>query len=342
MNRLRKCLVWDLDNTLWDGVLLEEPVSVKPEVVDVIKELDSRGILNSIASRGDERLSLSNLEKNNLKELFLVPQINWQPKSQSILKISSELNISFDAIAFIDDDEFELEQISYMLPDVLTFHAEDAKNLPMYPDFSPLEITAEAKERRKLYQAEMQRKTAEENFKSRKEFLISCRMKLTIRSMREDDITRVLELMTRTHQLNTTGIILTKDEIKKIYHQGVDGKNIFVAELEDRFGWYGIVGVAMCEADKVLWRLNYLAISCRVMGRGIEKAILITLVEKAIQNDFKSIEAEFIDTGRNKMMRGLYQMSGFVGEKNESNSDRIKFYAVKNKLARVPEWVQVL
>lgn len=342
MNRIRKCVVWDLDNTLWDGVLLEEQVSVKPEVIDVIKELDSRGILNSIASRGDESLALSNLEKNKLKDLFLIPQINWQPKSQSILRISSELNISLDAIAFIDDDEFELEQISYMLPDVLTFHAGEAKNLPMYPEFSPSEITVEAKERRKLYQAEIQRKTVEENYKSRKDFLISCCMKLTLRPMKEDDITRVLELMTRTHQLNTTGIILNKDEIKKIYHQGVNGKNIYVAELEDRFGWYGIVGVAMCEAKKALWRLNYLAISCRVMGRGIEKAILVTLAQKAIQKDFKTIAAEFIDTGRNRMMRGLYQMSGFVSEKNKENSDRIKFYAVKNKLARVPEWVQVL
>lgn len=342
MNRIRKCVVWDLDNTLWSGVCLEEQVKVKPEVSDTIKELDSRGILNSIASRGDESLALSILEKNNLKDLFLVPQINWQSKSKSILRISSELNISLDSIAFVDDDEFELEQISYMLPEVLTFHAEQAKYLPTFPDFSPSQITTEAKERRKLYQAEIERKLAEENYKTRKDFLISCRMKLTLRPMKEDDITRVSELMTRTHQLNTTGIILNKDEIKTIFLQGKKDKNIFVAELEDRFGWYGIVGAAIFETNKLLWKLNYLAISCRVMGRGIEKAILITLVQEAIRKNFKTIEAEFSDTGRNKMMRGLYQMSGFTSAKNSGNSDHIKFYAVKKKLARVPDWVEVI
>ena len=342
MNNIRKCVVWDLDNTLWNGICLEEEVKVKLEVSDAIKELDSRGILNSIASRGDESLALSILEKNNLKDLFLVPQINWQPKSKSILRISSELNISLDSMAFVDDDEFELEQISFMLPEVLTFHAEQAKYLPKYPEFSPSEITAEAKARRNLYQAEIERKLAEENYKTRKDFLIACRMKLTLRPMKENDITRVSELMTRTHQLNTTGIILNKDEIKTIYLQGKEDKNIFVAELEDRFGWYGIVGVAMFETKKLLWKLNYLAISCRVMGRGIEKAILITLVQEAIRENFKSIEAEFTDTGRNRMMRSLYQMSGFVSEKKSGNSDHIKFYAVKNKLARVPEWVEVI
>lgn len=341
MSLIKKCLVWDLDNTLWDGICLEEKVKVKPEISDTIKELDSRGILNSIASRGDEDLALSILEQNKLKDYFLVPQINWLPKSQNILKISSELNLSLDAIAFIDDDEFELEQISYMLPEVLTFHAEEAKNLPMRSDFSPLEITVEAQKRRKLYQAEIERKITEENYKSRKDFLISCRMRLILRPMKECDITRVLELMTRTHQLNTTGLIFSKDELIELFHQGNGNTNIVVTELEDKFGWYGIIGVAMYETKNLLWKLIYLAISCRVMGRGIERAILITLVRQAISNNFKVIEADFIDTGRNKMMRALYQMAGFVGKKNIEKSSPIKFYAVENNLAQIPEWLEI-
>lgn len=341
MGKLRKCVVWDLDNTLWDGVCLEETVEIKPEISEVIRELDSRGILNSIASRGDEDLALSILGKYNLRDLFLFPQINWQPKSKNILKISSNLNIELDSIAFIDDDEFELQQILYMLPGVLTFPAKDAKYLPRYAEFSPSEITTEAKVRRKLYQAENERSKEELKFKTRKEFLISCQMKLTIRPIREDDISRVLELMTRTHQLNTTGIILSKEEINKLYKHSKENKKIFVAELEDRFGWYGIVGVAMYETEDELWRLNYLAISCRVMGRGIEKAILITLIKKAMENDYKTFKAEFFDTGRNKMMRGLYQMSGFVNESKSRNSNHIIFSAMVKDLANVPDWIEV-
>ncbi len=342
MGTLRKCVVWDLDNTIWDGICLEnEKVTVKPEVAAAIKELDSRGILNSIASRGDEDLALSVLEKNLLKDFFLFPQINWQPKSKSILTICSKLNISPDSVAFVDDDEFELQQIIYMLPEVLTIKAGDAEHIAEYPDFSPGEITSEARNRRKFFQAEIMRNESEKKFRSRKDFLVSCEMKLTIRPITEDDIPRVTELMTRTHQLNTTGIILSKDEIKKIHLLERDKKTIIAAELEDRFGKYGIVGAAMIETVEESWKLQYLAISCRVMGRGIEKAILITLVNNALKNSFRTIEAEFFDTGRNKMMRGLYQMSGFINRNPIINSKHIIFSAIVNNLARVPDWIEV-
>jgi FkbH-like protein len=342
MSKLRKCVVWDLDNTLWDGVCLETKVNVKPEVSKTVKELDSRGILNSIASRGDENLSLNILRENKLLDYFLLPQINWLPKSQSILKITSELNLSLDSIAFIDDDEFEREQISYMLPDVLTIRAEDAEQIINFPDFSPEEITVEAKSRRKLYLADMERKKAELNFKERKDFLLSCGMKLKIRQMNGEDVSRVLELMTRSHQLNTTGILLTNEDIINIHNEEKDRRKIYVAELEDKFGWYGIVGVAIYETEKLTWKLNYLAVSCRVMGRGIEKALLITLVNKALMEKFKTIGAEFYDTGRNKMMRGLYQMSGFISSIDERDPKRIIFYASEKDLASIPEWVEVL
>ena len=339
---LKKCLVWDLDNTLWDGVCLEGNVKVKSEVIETIKKLDSRGILHSIASRGDKDLAFSILEQNNLQDFFLVPQINWLPKSQSIIKISTDLNLSLDTIAFIDDDKFEREQVSFMLPDVLTIEAENAKYIPEYSEFSPKEISKEALTRRTLYQEELNRKSAEQDYISRKDFLISCGMKLKIRAMNETDITRVLELMTRTHQLNTTGLLMNKNELINILVNTSGNLNIMVAELVDKFGSYGIIGVAMYESNEQMWRLKYLAISCRVMGRGIEKAILLKLVQTAVKEKFLKIEAEFCNTGRNKMMRALYQMSGFIIKKNKKESATIIFQADKKKLANIPEWVEVL
>ena len=295
MSSLKKCLVWDLDNTLWDSVCLEGSVKVKSEVIETIKKLDSRGILHSIASRGDRDLAFSILEENNLQDFFLVPQINWLPKSQSISKISSGLNLSLDTIAFIDDDKFEREQVIFMLPDVLTIEAESAGYLPEYSEFSPLENTKEAHIRRSLYQAELNRKSAEQNYMSRKDFLILCGIKLKIRAMNGNDIPRVLELMTRTHQLNTTGLIMNKNELTNFLVNTSGDLNIMVAELEDIFGSYGIIGVAMYESKKQMWRLKYLAISCRVMGRGIEKAILIKLVQTAVKEKFIKIEAELLN-----------------------------------------------
>jgi len=342
VSSLKKCLVWDLDNTLWEGVCLEGSVKIKSDVIESIKKLDSRGILHSIASRGDKDLAFSILNQNNLQDFFLVPQINWLPKSQNIIKISSELNLPLESIAFIDDDKFEREQVSFMLPDVLTIEAENAKYLPEFAEFSPIDISDESHQRRTLYQAELNRKKAEQEYLSRKDFLTSCEMKLKIRAMNGNDIPRVLELMTRTHQLNTTGLILNKNELTKIFDDASGNINIIVAELVDIFGSYGIIGVAMYEANQQTWLLKYLAISCRVMGRGIEKAILIKLVQTAVKEKFKDIEAEYCDTGRNKMMRALYQMSGFIINKNKAEKSKIIFQADKENIAGIPEWVEVV
>jgi FkbH-like protein len=340
MNAVKKCLVWDLDNTLWGGVCLEGKVRVKKQVLRTLKELDRRGILHSIASRGDEDCALKALEENKVDKFFLVPQINWLPKSQNILKISKELRLSLDSIAFIDDDRFELEQVAYMLPDVLTIESEKAKELPGLSFFSPQEITAEARQRRGSYQAELHRKKSELGFKTREDFLLSCGMELKVRRIKEKDIPRVLELMTRTHQLNTTGLMLDHDELIELIHKKSGKSLIMVAELRDRFGRYGIIGTALIETAPI-WKLKYLALSCRVMGRGIERAFLASVVRGALQQGTNSVAAEFRDTGRNRMMRALYQMMGFQLDENSRHSHTVIFRAKLEDVPEMPRWVKV-
>jgi FkbH-like protein len=342
MSSVKKCLIWDLDNTLWDGVLLEGSVRLRQEVVRTITELDRRGILHSIASRGDEDLALAALQEHQLDGFFLIPQINWLPKSQSILAISRRLDISLDALAFIDDDPFEREQIAYMLPSVLTIPSEEAAELPGRAEFSPIEITGEAEHRRTFYQAEIQRNLAAREFTTREEFLLSCKMRLTIRPMNAEDIPRVLELMTRTHQLNTTGIVLDRPSLTEIFQGKQNGMTVTVAELRDRFGWYGIIGTAIGEATGDRWRLKYLAVSCRVMGRGIERALLASLVHAALDHGHRRPEAEFHDTGKNKMMRALYQMMGFTANGSPDASGTLIFHARPAWLPDIPRWVEVV
>jgi FkbH-like protein len=341
MGSLKKCLVWDLDNTLWDGVCLEGTVRVKQEVADTVAELDRRGILHSIASRGDAELAMSTLRENRLDGFFLVPQINWQPKSRNLITVSRELKLSFDAIAFIDDDPFERDQVAFMLPSVLTIPAERAPELPSFPEFSPGEITREASQRRQLYSAERDRELARQEFASRKEFLLSCKMQLSIRPMKEEDIPRVLELMTRTHQLNTTGRAWDRATLIDAFHGEPAGLTIMVAELRDRFGWYGIIATAIVETGKPSWRLKYLAVSCRVMGRGIERAFLASMIHST-PGDSTSVEAEFRDTGRNRMMRALYQMMGFRVNGRPDESGMMTFRAKQDRVPDIPRWVEIL
>lgn len=115
-----KCLVWDLDNTLWQGILIEDgpqKVRVRTEVVDIIKEADERGILNSIASKNNHEEAMSVLRAYGLEEFFLYPQIRWQPKSKSLLEIARLLNIGVDSLALVDDQVFEREEVRSVLPD---------------------------------------------------------------------------------------------------------------------------------------------------------------------------------------------------------------------------------
>ena len=109
-----KCVVWDLDNTVWDGILLEDrEVVLRPHVVDILKTLDERGILHSVASRNDHDLAMAKLEEFGIAEYFLYPQINWNPKSGSVAQIAKDINTGLDAIAFVDDQPFEREEVAF-------------------------------------------------------------------------------------------------------------------------------------------------------------------------------------------------------------------------------------
>lgn len=342
MSQTKKCVVWDLDNTLWDGVCLEGDVSIREDVKAAIRELDRRGILHSIASRGDEETANNTLQRFGLADYFLVPQINWLPKSQSIVRISKDLLLSLDSIVFVDDDQFEREQIAFMLPEVMTIDAREAGGLPDRSEFTPASVTRESRERRGLYQAELNRKQMEQRFGSREEFLRSCEMKLKIRSMVEDDIPRVLELMTRTHQLNTTGRFVEREVLHQILRDPDGGGKVFVAELRDRFGTYGCIGTAIVNSAGAAVRLVYLAISCRVMGRGVERSIVAWVARSGLQWGSTTLEAEFRDTGKNRMMRALYLMMGLRERPGKDSAGTSVFAA---PCASIPDgfvWVEVV
>ncbi len=339
----KKCVVWDLDNTLWDGICLEGNVTIKEDIVQVIKKLDERGILHSIASRGEESVSFKVLEANSLKEFFLVPKINWLQKTNNIISISKELNIPLESIAFIDDDVFELEQMKFMLPDVFTIHSDDASDMPVMKEFSPGLITQESKSRREFYKSEELRKIAESKFVTREDFLSSCQMKLKIRPMIITDTQRVLELMTRTHQLNTTGWIIEQSQLIDLMEKNNPSHEIYVAELEDKFGKYGIIGTAIIEKEILSFMLKYLAVSCRVMGRGIERAILISIMNNNSESGFQFAEAEFRETGKNRTMRALYQMMDF--QQISASEDHDNLFIFKRELTNLPplpNWLDIL
>lgn len=143
-----KCVVWDLDNTLWNGTLIEtdnpEDLKIRPGVLEIIHELDQRGIIQSIASKNDMDVAWPVVEKLGIAEYFLYPQIHWNAKSDSIRQIAKALNIGIDTFAFIDDSNFERMQVQSALPQVRVYDEKELQNILQRPEFKVM-VTEESK-----------------------------------------------------------------------------------------------------------------------------------------------------------------------------------------------------
>jgi FkbH-like protein len=303
-----KCVIWDLDETIWSGVLLEDDrIEVKDSVVRVIKSLDDRGILHSVASRNDHDRAIATLEDEGLREYFLVPQIGWGSKSHSVAIIASELNIGLDSVAFIDDQEFERAEVAFSHPDVLTISPEEVPELVTRSEFSPETITDEAKRRRRMYQADLRRRETESEM-SPPEFLATLDLEFTISHASSADLARIEELTTRTSQLNSTGEVFSERDLEVIRTSA--DHSLLIAELTDRFGSYGKIGVAIVEHRATADFIRIFLMSCRVMSRGVGTVFLGYLLREA-RNRGVLAEAVFRRTPRNRPMYLTFKMSGF-------------------------------
>ncbi len=305
-----KCVVWDLDNTVWDGVLVEDrEVRLRPEIVSMIATLDARGILHSVASRNDHDLAMAQIEAFELSDYFLYPQISWNSKSEAIAAIAKNLNIGLDAIAFVDDQAFELEEVAFAHSDVLCVHVDAIGGILESPEFSPRFITDESQQRRAMYRSAIARDNAEQDFHgTNEEFLRTLEMVLTIAPAAEEDLKRAEELTLRTNQLNSTGVTYSYAELDR-FRTSTDHL-LLVASLTDKYGAYGKIGIALVASNGPVWRLKLLLMSCRVMSRGVGNVMLHHVGDLARRNG-SSLEAEFVETGRNRMMYITYRFGGF-------------------------------
>ena len=293
-----KCVVWDLDNTLWDGVLVEDGpdrLRLKPGIADIIGELDRRGILHSIASKNNSEDALRVVQKLQLDRYFLCPQISWQPKSHGLKAIAQQLNIGLDSILFIDDSAFELGEVTSVCPEVRVLNAGDCLGLCDRGEFK-VPVTDESRRRRELYQVEAARQSVAQSFdRDYMAFLRDCQIRLTVRPMTEENLERVHELTTRTNQMNFSGNRYDRGVLRQILSS--PHLDTFVLSCEDRFGSYGVIGFSI--VDRREPRMTDLMFSCRIQSKRVEHAFLAWMIRKYIADTNQDFYADYRETPRN-------------------------------------------
>lgn len=295
-----KALVLDLDNTLWDGILIENPEAdrrVFPGCREALEELDRRGILLSIASRNHFEDARRALEKLDLWKLFLYPQIRWEPKSAGIREIARLLNIGLDAVAFVDDSEFERAEVRAALPEVRTWDAAQLARLPEQEAFD-VPVTDESRGRRMLYQQEQSRQSEfSHSAMDYDAFLATCGMVLNLEPLGEETVERVAELVQRTNQLNFSGIRYAREDLRRV---AAEPRTLpVVMRCQDRFGGYGIVGFSILRHDGDALEMSDLMFSCRVQGKKVEHSYLSFLAAAAEGAGYLRLRCRYNRTDRN-------------------------------------------
>lgn len=315
-----KCVIWDLDNTLWEGTLSEGGGrTLRPGAREAVLELDRRGIIQSVSSKNDYDAAAGQLAGHGLLDYFLCPQVSWNPKSGGVQKILSALNIKPEATAFVDDSAFERDEVRRALPLLHFYDGADLTQMLALPEFQVPFITEDAANRRKMYQADMRRQSAEEAFSGdADDFLRTLHMKLEITPVSEHDLQRVEELTVRTHQLNSTGYTYSYEELEALSR---DPRYIFrICGLTDDYGDSGKVGLLLLEDRGDALCIKLLIVSCRVMSRGIGSALLCCATQLADRLG-KKLLAEFLETEYNRIMYITYKLAGF--EDVEEDGQRI-------------------
>jgi len=305
-----KCVVWDLDETLWRGVLSEgDDVVLASGARDAVLALDERGILQSIASRNDPAPAQERLTALGLREYFLFPQIGWSEKTASLEALARSLDLPLDAFLFVDDDPFEREAVRFAHPEVRCVTAEALSTLLDRPDLQPAHLTEDGRRRRQMYQREALRRQEEEAFVGpRIDFLRTLGMTLTIAPATDGDLERAAELTVRTHQLNTTGRTYSPAELA-VFARSPEHR-LLIGQLADRHGDHGRIGLALVALGREVWTIKLLLMSCRVLSRNLGST-LITALLRAARDAGVRLEAELVPTDRNRRMMITYRFAGF-------------------------------
>lgn len=343
-----KCVVWDLDGTVWDGVAVESEgrhaPPLLPDVAEMLAALEERGIVNSVASRSAPYVADLLEEHPVLAGRFLAVNVGWGDKSDSVRRVAQELGIGLDALAVVDDSPFERAEIEAKLPEVRVLSPEEMRAAIDAAPFVHERSSSESRLRAQRLRDERSRRSAEAALGvSREEFLASCAMTLTLARARSEDVERMAELVARANRLSSSGLRPDADRIAALAAD--PARRVVGARLTDRFGDYGLIGVALVEEASherpPAWRLPLLAVSCRAAGRGIAEAILASVMASARSAGAAELTADVRNTPANLELRVLLKGCGFRASGRTGDGVIALARSLAEPLPPVPPWIEL-
>ena len=334
----KKCIVLDLDNTLWGGVIGEDGLSgikLSPAgegqqfyyFQKLLLSLNERGILLAINSRNNEADVKEVFLKHPhivLKENNIVSsKINWNNKAENIQAIAKELNIGLDSMLFIDDDLSNRELIKQMLPevDVLDLPTDSTKyvqTLLNYKGFSTFEFTEEDKNRNEMYLQDKHRNEYKSKFIDMESFLKSLCLRILIKEVDDFLIPRVAQLTQKTNQFNLTARRYHEDDIKNFIKSG---NKLWALDVSDKFGDYGITGFCLAKDMPDRWDIDSMLLSCRVLGKKVEEQFFGFVLNELKRIKSKKIHAYYKPTPKNDQVKDFYKIFDFYKTGLSGNED---------------------
>ncbi len=310
----RKVLVLDCDRTLWRGIVGEDGVDgitiskAHSRIQQFAADMQKEGTLVCIVSKNTERDVLEVFEKRSDMDLKLehiaAHRINWESKPHNLASLAAALNLGLDSFVFLDDDPVECALMRAKLPQVVTLQIPEERQIDSFLcnlwTFDKLTITDEDVRRTSMYREDAARQTLKESTVDLAEFITSLGVGIDIDQPTEEEWARVAQLTHRTNQFNFTTIRRSEPEIRALCG---DSSNVLRVKVRDRFGDYGVVGLVILDDNARVLGVDTLLLSCRVLGRGVEHAVLRRLGDIARQRGQSHIDLRYKRTPRNEPSR---------------------------------------
>lgn len=355
----KKALVLDLDNTLWGGIVGDDGVEnleigqetsmgqVFTEFQQYIKDHKDIGIMLNVNSKNEEENAIAGLNHPDgvLKpEDFILIKANWNPKSQNIIEIARELNILPESLVFVDDNPAEREIVRAQVPGVAIPEIDKPEHYIQILDkagfFEVTKLSEDDKKRNEMYKANQERRQQEASFGNYEDYLRSLDMVGTIRPFEPMYMARIAQLTNKSNQFNLTTKRFTQSEIEQVAE---DEKYITLyGKLEDKFGDNGVVTVVIGRVDEEILHMELWLMSCRVLKRDMEFAMMDGVVEKCVERGIKSIRGYYYPTAKNAMVKNFYELQGFTKISEDEKGNAVWEYVITNEYIKKNNVIKVI